>query len=183
MANQTKTLIEKAKEGLKKGLKYDPVTKQTPFVDEDWEIAFQNMLAQQQEASLLPRVSTAPESAKNIREAGKVVIENKRGLDQSNLDYEEARLPFGQAYSDRRINENRQNTQMEADAFLRMQEPVMALENKIEDNRANVMLPALMSHQAKQQEALLAHDAAGRTMDNIDRMLGRALQTYVLFKG
>lgn len=181
MANQIKTQVEKWKEGLLKGLKVDPETNQSSFADEAWELAYQNHLAQQREASLLPRVSTAPESLKNAREAGQVAIENKRGLDQSVIDFREDLEPTLDRSSGRRINENRQNKQQDTQAFLDMQAPIMALENKIEDNRANVMLPALMSHQAKQQEALLAHDTAGRNMDNIDRMLGRVLQGIVLF--
>ena len=183
MANQTKAQIEKWKEGLLKGLKVDPETKQSSFADEAWELAYQNYLAQQQEASLLPRVSTAPESIENYKKGSQAQIETAKEYQALNLDLEQERLNrgFGQAYSDRRINENRQNKQQDTQAFLDMQAPIMALENKIQDDRARVMLPALMSHQAKQQEALLAHDTAGRNMDNIDRMLGRVLQGIVLF--
>ena len=118
MANQIKTQVEKWKEGLLKGLKVDPETNQSSFADEAWELAYQNHLAQQREASLLPRVSTAPESIENYQKASQAQIDTAKAYQDLNIGLEQERLNrgFGQAYSDRRINENRQNKQMEADA-------------------------------------------------------------------
>ena len=143
------------------------------YVNEDVQKIWDTFKNEQALNKQTPRISTAPESLVSAQAAGELGIDLKRGYDDAFIDLEHKREPFLERANERQVRTRKGHLMNQADAYIKMRQPVLDLPGQMVHNRSNVDLPALIASADRRTEAQSAlNDQIAR-----DQLVGRLLQT------
>jgi len=135
------------------------------YKDPNIQEMYKQFLVEQGKKLETPRISTAPESIKNIRQAGQVAVEHKREFDDTNVDYAWKLNPLKDQASIRHTDEYGRNLAHQVRAFQDTQKGALGHAAQVQHDRTHVTMPALIALQKQEIENA-----------NTDALLGRLLQ-------
>lgn len=143
------------------------------YLNEDVQKIWDNFKNEQALNKQTPRVSTATQSLADAQAAGKLDIDLKRGYDKAIIDQAYAENPLKDLSAEREVRTRGGHLDNQADAYIKMRQPTLDIQQQIINNRSNVDLPALIALEDRRmaQQTELNNQIAR------DQLLGRLVQT------
>ena len=142
------------------------------YVNEDVQKIWDTFKNEQALNKQTPRIPTTQPSLESTRQAGELGIDLKRGYDKANIDHQYADEPLKDLSAERQVRTRGGHLMNQADAYIKMRQPVLDLQGQMVHNRSNVDLPALIALRDRELEA---QSALNNQIAN-DQLIGRLLQ-------
>jgi len=142
------------------------------YVNEDVQKIWDTFKNEQALNKQTPRIPTTQQSLASTREAGELGIDLKRGYDKANIDHQYADEPLKNLTAERQVRTRGGHLMNQADAYIKMRQPVLDLQGQMVHNRSNVDLPALIALADRDREA---QSALNNQIAN-NELLGKLLQ-------
>ena len=142
------------------------------YLDENVQKAWDNFKAETALNKQTPRVSTAPQSLEDARAALDLDIEGRQRHNQVTSDYDSSLEQLRESNKEREVRTRRGHLDSQADAYIKMRQPTLDIQQQIINNRSNVDLPALIALERDK----MAQQTALNDQSANDQLIGRLIQ-------